>query len=196
MLQRTYSGILLPTRDGYNADHHAANLPGKGIPRMTSTSPLFPFDLAQPRAGALLVAMTEGRARLLQSLSLRLAQRPELRARPPALDAARRLAAVLYGNFVAALTFGTYATFERDILWHLSLIERRSLPVTLNHERDLFRGVAEALTLELPEFAREITAICMSVVFLVESARTAKDALPADISAGSAGLNAPLVSPT
>lgn len=139
---------------------------------MTSTSALFPFDLAQPRAGALLAAMTEGREKLLQSLTLRLAQRPELRNSQPPLDAARRLAAVLYGDFVAALTFGTYATFERDILWHLALVERRNLPVTPKDERDLFRSVAEALTLELPAFAREINAICMSVVFLVEKARS------------------------
>ena len=119
---------------------------------MTSTSSLFPYDLNQPGAGALLTAMTEGREMLLQSLTLRLAQRPELRGRAPALDAARRLATVLYGNFVAALTFGTYATFERDILWHLALIEQRNLPVTVNHERDLLRrrrGNADARTAEV-----------------------------------------------
>lgn len=143
---------------------------------MTSTSALFPFDLAQPRAAALLVAMTEGREQLLQSLTLRLAQRPELRSLPSALDRARRLAETLHDNFVAALTFGSYATFERDTLWHLALTEHRSLPVSLNHERNLFRGVAEALTLELPAFAREINAICMSVVFLVERARTSDNA--------------------
>lgn len=139
---------------------------------MTSTPSLFPYDLTQPRAGALLAAMTEGRETLLQSLTLRLAQRPELRTRLPAPGAARQLAGLLYGNFVAALTVGTYATFERDILWHSTRGEHRDLPTAPNHERDLFRGVAEALTLELPAFAREINAICMSAAFLVEKAHT------------------------
>lgn len=143
----------------------------EGNPAMTVTPSPIPFDLAQPRARALLDAMTEGRATVLQNLTLRLAQRPELRTRTPALDAARRLAGVMYGNFIAALTFGTYATFERDIGWHLALVERRGLPVTHAQERDLFRGVAESLSLELPEFTREIDAICMNVVFLVAEAR-------------------------
>lgn len=141
---------------------------------MTATPSPFPYDLAQSQAQALLGALTANRETVLRGMTLRLAQRPELRPRLPTQDDARRLAQVLYGNFVAALTFSTYAAFERDIAWH------RNVPVTHNHEREMFRGGAEAMSLELPQFTREINAICMSVIFLVQRVRSSDP--PADAS--------------
>jgi hypothetical protein len=128
------------------------------------------LDLASDEAQALLVALRAKRDAVIGGVAARLAPHPMLQ-RPPAGDAATRLATVFYGDILATLTFATYAVFARDIRWFRDLNAERAMGITPADEQALIAEIAAAMAAELPEHAVALHALFAHVSALLESPR-------------------------
>ncbi len=129
------------------------------------------LDLSSAEAHALLQAMMPQKSHATATVAARLAHRSDFSVPPLSDDAARRLAEVFYGDIIATLTFESLGPFRRDIEWHLDLLRRRNIPVTLNDDHTVFAAVKGALCDAFPDHAATILALFADIEPMLELLR-------------------------